>query len=90
MTEQDQEQRAIQQTASDIIDRLVELVEDRDVCPHCVGIDVIYLIAKEIALNMDAVDPGELFAAVHLGLADGEVERRDQGTPESSGGWTVH
>ncbi len=90
MTEQDQEQRAIQQTASDIIDRLVELVEDRDVCPHCVGIDVIYLIAKEIALNMDAVDAGELFAAVHLGLADGEVERSDQGTPESSGSWTVH
>ncbi len=90
MTEQDHEQRAIQETASEIIDRLVELVDARDICPHCVGIDVIYLIAKEIALNMDSVDPGELFAAVHLGLADGEVERSDQGAPEISGGWTVH
>ena len=63
-----------------------------DLCPHCVGLELVYLIAKEMTVNTD-VDPGELFSAVHMGIRDGEeepVEGEEADAPASSSGWTLH
>jgi hypothetical protein len=66
-----------------------------DLCPHCVGLELIYLVAKEMTVNTD-VDPGELFNAVHMGIGDGEAEPApdpdaEDSAPEGGGpNWTLH
>lgn len=84
----DPESKLIHDSGVEIVDRLIELADERDICPHCLGVELIYMISKEIAANME-VDTGELFGAVHMGLGDGEEERGEEGG-ERPPSWTLH
>ena len=80
--------KLLQDSRVDIVERLIEMADERDICPHCLGVELIYMISKEIAANME-VDTGELFSAVHMGLGDGEDERGEEGA-EAPPSWTLH
>lgn len=84
----DPETKLIRDSGVEIVERLIELADERDICPHCLGVELIYMISKEIATNME-VDTGELFSAVHMGLDDGEGERGEEGG-EGPPSWTLH
>ncbi len=78
--------------AGQLLERMLAEAETKDLCPHCVGLELIYQIARAIAANMN-VDPGELFREVHLGVGDGELdsEAREAGGEEApKKDWTVH
>ncbi len=75
-----------------LLESMLAEAETKDLCPHCVGLELIYQVARAIGANM-SVDPGELFREVHLGLGDGDIDREtrepgDEEAPEK--GWTVH
>jgi len=84
------ETQVIHDIAAQLVSDMVEAANDKDVCAHCVGLDLIYGIARTMAANME-VEPGELFNMVHIGVFDGESDRGDE--PPDSGeftGGTVH
>jgi hypothetical protein len=87
----DDEEKLLQETAGEVLETMLEAAEANELCPHCVGVDLIYMIAKEISANIDS-DQGDLFVALHQGVADGENERaaREQRPASDDTGWTVH
>lgn len=88
--EQDQEGKLIHDTATELLEEILRAAEAKDVCAHCLGLDVIYMIAREITLNTDA-EAGEILNSVHLGIVDGVAERDEAEGEETPGPrWTVH
>ena len=80
--------------AARILEEMLLEVQQKGLCPHCVGMDLIYLIAREMTAHTDT-QPGELFSMVHVGIGDGEDmqdEGEHEGGEEDGGGhdWTVH
>jgi hypothetical protein len=78
--------------AVQLLETMLAEAQAKDLCPHCVGLELIYQVARAIGANMN-VDPGELFRELHLGLGDGEIDREareagDEEAPEKD--WTVH
>ena len=85
---------AAAELANKLLDALLQESGDDDLCPHCVGLELVYLIAREMTANTE-IDPGELFSAVHAGIVDGDAEappESEEPTPEGGRGknWTVH
>jgi len=94
MTEQQGPDPAATALAAKLMEQMLSDSGKDDLCPHCVGLELVYLIAKEMTANTD-VDPGELFNAVHVGIRDGEDEpaegEENASPPRGSGsGWTLH
>lgn len=83
---------ATAELASKLLESMLQEAGDDDLCPHCVGLELIYLVAREMTANTD-VEPGELFNAVHAGITDGDA-LPEEGAPaaerEGGKGWTVH
>lgn len=81
--------------ATRLLEKMLADAGADDLCPHCVGLELIYLVAKEMTANTD-VEAGELFNAVHMGISDGDLEPdQDAEAAESSAdgggsGWTLH
>lgn len=86
---------ATAELAGKLLEAMLQEAGDDNLCPHCVGLELIYLVAREMTANTE-VDPGELFNAVHAGLVDGEgasdADDEADGEPESTPdkSWTVH
>jgi hypothetical protein len=92
MTEQQGPDPAATALAAKLMEQMLSDAGKDDLCPHCVGLELIYLIAKEMTANTE-VDPGELFNAVHIGIRDGEdeaVASEDSAAPPQGSGWTLH
>ena len=84
------EHKQLHDIAGQLADTIFEQAQSQDICPHCLGLDVIYMLARTIAANME-IDAGELFNMVHMGILDGESDpdggdNTDDDAPE----WTVH
>lgn len=83
---------ATTELASKLLESMLQEAGDDDLCPHCVGLELIYLVSREMTANTD-VEPGELFSAIHAGIVDGEALPEDAaqgGEREGGKGWTVH
>lgn len=92
MTEQQGPDPAATALAAKLMEQMLSDAGKDDLCPHCVGLELIYLIAKEMTANTE-VDPGELFNAVHIGVRDGEDEAaasEDSAEPPQGSSWTLH
>ena len=79
--------------AARILEEMLMEVQQKGLCPHGVGMDLVYLIAREMTAHTDT-QPGGLFSMVHVGIGDGE-DMQDEGEHEGGeedGGhdWTVH
>ncbi len=78
--------------AAKILDQMFHEAQKQDLCPHCVGVDLVYFIAREMTAYAE-VDPGELFRVLHAGICEG-VEMQDDGEREEGAddgpNWTVH
>ena len=70
--------------AVEILQKMLEDTEKRDLCPHCVGLDVIYFISREMTAHLET-DPGELFRILHIGITEGE-DMQLEGEVESETG----
>lgn len=75
--------------AAEILQKMLGEAEKTNLCPHCVGLDVIYFISREMTAHLET-DPGELFRVLHVGITEGEdmqldeeVERDAEDTPGS-------
>jgi hypothetical protein len=85
---------AISELAGKILQQMLEEAEKGDLCPHCVGLDLIYYIAREMTAYTET-DPGELFRIMHIGIVEGEdlqgEGEGEKGEDDDSGpSWTVH
>ena len=83
---------AASELAAKTLDQMLHQAQEKDLCPHCVGLDLIYFIARDMTANTD-VDPGELFNVLHTGIIEG-AEMQETGEDAEPGGegsgWTVH
>ena len=77
--------------AAEHVQRMLEEAEKKDLCPHCVGLDMIYIIAREITAHLET-DPAELFRVLHIGIREGEDMQLDEAVDEADGdvSWSVH
>ena len=82
---------ATSQVAARILEEMLTEVQQKHLCPHCVAMDLIYLIAREMTAYAD-IQPGELLGMVHIGIGDGEDVEADGAAGEGDGSgphWTV-